>query len=107
MCKKQFGLIAVFFALCFIMSGCGKTKITKENFDKIENGMTLQEVEHILGDGTPSGGDGSLVAAQVGVDVGSGARQSSTVEYVWESGNNSITVAFRQGKVIQKRKSGL
>ena len=99
--------IAVLFALSFLLSGCGKAKVTQENFDKIENGMTLDEVEHVLGDGTPVGGDGSLVAAQVGVDVGSGASRSSTVEYIWESGKNSITVAFRQGKVVQKRKAGL
>jgi hypothetical protein len=101
------GWIAVLFALCFILTGCGKTKVTKENFEKISNGMTLEEVEGVLGEGTQVGGDGSLVAAQAGVDVNAGARPSSTVQYNWESGKNSITVYFRQGKVVLKKSSGL
>jgi hypothetical protein len=107
MCKRRFGAILALFTISLFLAGCGKSKITQENYAKIENGMTLDEVEHVLGNGTPAGGDGSLVAAQVGVDVGSGASRSSTVEYIWESGNNSITVAFRQGKVVNKRKTGL
>jgi hypothetical protein len=94
------------FAVCCTLTGCGQSKVTQENFDKIEKGMTLEQVEHILGNGTPTGGDGGLVAGQVGIDVGGGARSSSTVEYVWESGQSSITVAIRQGKVIQVRKKG-
>ena len=99
-------IVISFLALCCALTGCGKSKINQANFDKLEKGMTLEEVEHILGNGTPASGDGALVAAQVGVDVGGGARASSTVEYVWESGQNSITVAIRQGKVIQISKKG-
>lgn len=105
MCKKRFASSVVLFALCLVLTGC-KSKITLDNYAKIELGMSLEEVEHFLGNGTPANSDGSLVAAQVGVDVGSGASRSSTVEYVWERGNNSITVAFRQDKVVAKRKTG-
>ncbi len=105
--KHRLGPLAALFAVSLLLSGCGKSKISPENYSKIENGMTLDEVEHVLGNGTPANGDGSLVAAQVGVDVGSGASRSSTVEYIWESGPNSITVAFRGGKVVAKRKTGL
>ena len=103
--KKRFAPIMGCLAICLVMAGC-KSKVNPDNYAKIENGMSLEEVEHFLGNGTPADGDGSLVAAQVGVDVGSGASRSSTVEYVWESGNNSITVAFRQDKVVAKRKTG-
>jgi hypothetical protein len=91
---------------CFLLTGCAKSKVTKENFEQIEIGMTLEEVEGILGPGKLVG-DGSLIAAQAGVDVGGISRPSSAVEYVWESGNKSITVTFRQDKVAGKRSAGL
>jgi hypothetical protein len=102
--------VVVLCALCLALSGCGKSKITKENFDKIkENEMTLKDVEAILGEGTSQGGDGANVAAQVGVDVsgGVGAQQSPGTEYVWEKGDKSITVTIRGGKVVHKRSKGL
>ncbi len=102
---------ALIFTVCMLsLTGAGcKNKITKDNFDKIENGMSLQEVERILGPGTPVGGDGSGVAAQVGVDVGGGlgGRPSPLTEYTWESGGNSITVGIMRDKVVAKRKSGI
>ena len=102
----RFGMAIAFCALCFVLTGCGKSKVTKENFDKVKNDMTLDQVEAILGEGTKQG-DGANMAAQVGVDVTGGAGSSSTVEYVWEGGKNTITVSFRQGKVVQKRNTGL
>ncbi|HKI34995.1 MAG TPA: hypothetical protein VKA46_24275 [Gemmataceae bacterium] len=105
--RATLGRIALLCTLCFILSGCGKSKITKENFEKIKNDMTLQEVEAILGSGSAQGGDGGLVAAQAGVDVSGGAPPPSTVDYLWESGKKSITVSFKQGKVVAKKSSGL
>jgi hypothetical protein len=93
--------------LCFMLSGCGPSKVTKANFDKIQNDMTLKQVEELLGEGTSQGGDGSNVAAQFGIDVTGGAAPSATVDYVWQSGKNSITVTFTRGKVTAKRGSGL
>jgi hypothetical protein len=98
--------VAALCALCFLLIGC-KSKVTKENFEKIQNDMTLEQVEAILGEGTKVGGDASNMAAQVGVDVTGGAAPSSTVDSVWESRQNSITVTFRHGKVVQKKNSGL
>lgn len=98
---------AVVFTVC--LAGCGafKSKVTKANFDKINNGMTRAEVESILGEPSSGGGDGSNVAGQFGVDVGASAPPPTTVDYVWESGKKSITVTFTQGKVTQKKSSGL
>jgi len=103
----RLGGLAVLLALCLAVAGCGKSKITKENFDKIDNGMSLHEVEAILGEGSSQGGDGAVVAAQVGVDVTGGAPPPSTVDYLWEKGKKSITVTFRQGKVVAKKNVGL
>src|SRR5262245_48679042 len=93
--------------LCFILVGCGNSKVTKENFEKIKNDMTLDQVEAILGQGAPQG-DGSMVAAQAGVDLTGGAPPPSTQDYLWENGNKSITVTVnKQNKVVQKRSTGL
>jgi hypothetical protein len=104
----RYGAIAVVLALCFLLSGCVKSKVTKENYDKINTNMTLAEVEAILGKGEAVG-DGSNVAAQVGVDVTGGAAPSNTVDYVWESGAKKITVTVIKGggKVLGKRSEGL
>ncbi len=105
--RARLGKLIVLLALCLLLTGCRKSKVTQENFEKIKNDMTLAQVEAILGEGTSQGGDGSNVAAQFGVDVTGGAPASSTVEYVWESGKKSITVTFRGGKVVAKKSSGL
>jgi len=98
--------LALLVALCLLLVGCGKGRVTKENFDKIKNDMTLADVEEILKEGSQVG-DGSMVAGQFGVDVGA-SRTPTTFDYVWERGNASITVTFnKQGKVVGKRSSGL
>ena len=74
-----------------ILSGC--SKVTKSNYDKIETGMTQQQVEDILGAGTPT----------QSVDVGGlGAKQLQ-----WKDGNKTITVTIVNGKVTLKNASGL
>jgi len=95
--------------LCLLVPACGASKITKANYDKVQEGMTLQQVEGILGSGDKAGGDGSNVAGQFGVDVTGGAPspRSSTDDYAWESGQKKITITFSQGKVIRKTSTGL
>jgi hypothetical protein len=91
-----------FALLTVVFSGC-KSKVTQENYDKIVEGMTLKEVEHFLGEGTQQG-DGSGVAAQVGVNLspaGGGGTQ-----FVWESDNKTITVTFVNGVMKNKTKKG-
>src|SRR5262245_2832738 len=99
---------ALLLGLCLLMPGCGKSIVTKENFEKIQNGMTLAEVEKLLGKGEQETGDGSNVAAQFGVDVGvSGGGSGGVKTYNWESGNKKITVSFRQDKVAYKKADGM
>ena len=101
------GVLLHLVLVCLIASGCGASKVTKENFAKIKNDMTLQEVEAILGSGSKEGGDASMMGAQFGVDIGASAPPPSTVDYKWERGNKSITVTFRNGKVVAMKNSGL
>jgi hypothetical protein len=106
---RRLGRAAVVLALCLVIPACGKNKVTKANYDKITVGMTLQEVEGILGQGTKDeGGDGSGVAAQFGVHIPVPERGKSRVEtYVWEKGNRSIKVFILDGKVTNKGQEGL
>jgi hypothetical protein len=100
----KWALLAVF---ALVLIGCGNSRVTRETFQKIKNDMTLQEVEALLGEGAPQG-DGSMVAAQAGVDLSGGAPPPSTQDYLWENGKKSITVTFnKQNKVVQKRSEGL
>ena len=44
-----------------LIAGCNKNpRLTKANFDKIQPGMTIAEVEAILGPGEQEGGDLSI-----------------------------------------------
>ncbi len=81
-------------------TGC-ESKITKANFDKIQDGMTLDQVQQILGEGKQRG-DGSGVAAQFGVDVGGARGGSNTEMFTWESDKHTITVHFVGGVVKAK-----
>lgn len=73
-------LFALAFALCFFLTGCNKA--TQENYDKIEVGMTYQEVVDILGDPDKT------------QDV-MGARNC-----VWGKEPNVITIKFIADKVV-------
>ena len=75
--------------LILTVPGCGGGEVTKESFDKIEKGMTLAEVEKILGKGELKTG-GSLNVGDVG---------GSTKVYTWVDGDKSITVNFVNDKV--------
>jgi hypothetical protein len=104
------GLGLALLLACLLAGGCAN-KVTKASFDKITNGMTLKEVEAVLGKGEKEEGDGSGVAAQFGVDVGPGVNvqvgNKGIDRYVWESGDKTITVYLREGKVTAKDQKGL
>jgi hypothetical protein len=100
------GRLPLVLALCLLTTACIKTKVTKVNFDKIKEGMTLAEAEKILGKGTKETGDGSNVAGQFGVAVMPAAASGGGDVYVWESGDKKITLHVRQDKVVSKQASG-
>ena len=80
-------LFALAFALSLLSTGCSKA--TQENYDKIEVGMTYQEVVDILGD------------PDMTQDV-MGARNC-----VWGKEPNIITVKFIADKVVFHSAKGL
>jgi hypothetical protein len=78
------------------LAGCG-SKVTKSNFDQVTNGMTLAQVEAILGKGTESTG----MFSAIGNLAGSGKFVT------WKDGEKTITITFVNDKVVLKAASGL
>ena len=67
-----------------LLVGCG-SKITQENFDKIQTGMSREDVKAILGEPTES----------------SGAISGDS--WVWKKDGTVITIQFVGGKVLAKQ----
>jgi hypothetical protein len=78
-----------------VLAGC--SKVNKENYDKIETGMTFKDVEGILGEGTEKAGIGGAI----GEIAGSGKVVT------WGDEKKSITVTFANDKVVAKAQKGL
>jgi hypothetical protein len=85
-------IITIFFMSC---SG----KINKENYEKISNGMSVSQVESILGKGESM--------ASSSVDLGAYGGSHSTEVITWQKGTNVISVTFSNGKVMAKAQGGL
>jgi outer membrane protein assembly factor BamE (lipoprotein component of BamABCDE complex) len=87
--------LALLGLLFLLISGC--SKVSQSNYDKIENGMTVSQVEAILGKGKEAAG----VAGAIGNLTGSGKVLT------WGDDKKSITVTFANDKVIAKAGQGL
>jgi hypothetical protein len=97
--------LAALACAVMVLVGC-ENKISKANFDKIQKGMTLAQVETILGgsgeeDSSPQG----MTINEAGV-AGS-SRESKERIYVWKSDSGQITVVTVDGKVVEARQTGL
>lgn len=76
----------LFLAICLALPGC-VLSVTRENYDKVQTGMTQAEVEKIFGRGRR---------------VKDPDLTDRDERFVWESGNKRITVTLRDGKVMGK-----
>lgn len=89
--------------MLIFLAGC-EAKVTPENYDKIRDGMSLAEVQLILG-------EGSLEEAS-GTSLGTGGipeRSSDDIKrqtFVWEEDGKIITVQLVDGIVTSKTKRG-
>ena len=77
------------------VTGCGR--LTRENYEKIQSGMTLREVEAILGHASDKDGFSGAIG-----EFG-GSAQIAT----WEEGDRHITVTFVNDEVVLKTMTGL
>lgn len=90
--------VALLFLLGSAVTGlAGCERVTRENYDRVQLGMPMQQVKQLLGepDQITSGG------AEV---MGFGGTAANMV---WRSGNKSITVTFVNDKVVKKGMSNL
>jgi hypothetical protein len=91
------------------IGGCrGNKNLTKANFDKIQSGMTLAEVQTLLGGpGETEGGDlglaegsGGAAAVGVGGDLATMSQPRSKMKtYKWGNDSRYIKVTFNGEKV--------
>lgn len=101
--------------ICLFLPACsGNKRVTKANFDKIKPGMTLADVEAIMGKGDGEGGtslpEGSSVAGAAGIggDLSSISRPASGPKWLkWGDDQKYIRVGFvgdrvGQGMIEQK-----
>lgn len=87
----QLRAIAFGMVICMSLVSCSGYKISQANFEKIQTGMALAQVQAILGEPTESSS----------VDV---AVFSGTVSK-WKAGDVTITIQFVNGKVVAKQLS--
>ena len=96
MTRRHFiSTLLVSCALLFTFSSCGGG-ISQANYDKVNTGMTLKEVEGVLGSPTKNEIAGGGVG---GLAVNGGSC-------TWESGDKKIVVTFLNDKVQLKTKAG-
>ena len=88
---SQLGSVALIMVICMSLASCSGFKISQENFEKIQTGMSMAQVTAILGEPTESSS----------VDV---AVFSGTVSK-WKAGGVTITIQFVNGKVVAKQLS--
>ncbi len=81
---------------CLFLAGCG-SPINKSNYERIENGMTISQVEGILGKGSE----------QASSDASFAGMSMSAKQMVWQEGNQIITITFMNDKVQGKAQVGL
>ena len=85
-------------ASVFLMA-CNST-VNKENYTKINTGMTISEVEAILGEGESQASSGVDMS-----ELGLGTITSEVM--VWQEGMSVISITFSNDKVMAKAQSGL
>jgi len=89
---------SVLISLSIFLVSCSG-KLNKDNYEKISNGMSVSQVESILGKGESQ--------ASSNVDLGEYGGNISTEVMTWQSGTKVISITFSNGKVMAKAQNGL
>jgi len=91
-------ILTVLLFSATILTSCSG-KINKDNYGKISDGMSISQVESILGEGESN--------ASSSVDLGEYGGNISSEVMTWQSGMKVISITFSNGKVMAKAQSGL
>ncbi len=99
MSLRNVALVLLLAGFVLSVAGCAGGKVSKSNFDKVKTGMTVAEVEKILGKGVEETkkAEGPLAAALAG----------KAKIITWTDGGKSIIVTFLNDKVTLKAHQGL
>jgi hypothetical protein len=84
--------------IIFLFTSCSG-KISSKNYDKIKEGMTLSEVEAILGKGESQ--------ASSSIEMAGFGYHASAQSVVWQSGTRIISIMFYNDRVVTKSQIGL
>ena len=90
--------------LLTLLTAC-ESKVTLDNYNQINTGMTLVEVEKILGSGTEEVSHGGHNIGGGGLMSGASSNPDRT--YIWEDGPRKIILTFAEGKLVAKNQTGL
>jgi hypothetical protein len=90
-------------AALLALAACGGA-VTPESYDQIHAGMTLEEVERILGPGEDQSVSGVGISS---AGMAGRSREDRTRTYLWKDGPRQIIVEIEQGKVVNKRSLNL
>jgi hypothetical protein len=99
MSTKQRTIVLLVLVLSLVISGCGP-KPTDTNVQKLKAGMTLQEVEALIGPGTRYS-DLDLAKVNLGFSVSDPAYQQNTYVWLRPADNSAVVVLFEDGKMRQ------
>jgi hypothetical protein len=99
MSTKQRTIILLVLVLSLVISGCGP-KPTDANIEKLKAGMTLEQVEALIGPGTRYS-DLDLTRVNLGFSVSDPAYQQSTYVWLRPADNSAVVVLFKDGKLRQ------
>ena len=87
--------IALLLVFSLVLASC--SKVTKQNYEKVQTGMKLEEVEAVLGT--------QHQRASAGADIGLVELSGQTL--TWKEDNRTITVVFVNERVMLKSQIGL
>ena len=94
--RRWLFITCVLFLVCLLVIGAGValfgSRFDLEQVEQIKAGMTLAEVEAILGSPTRTEG----IVSQVGYQLGAPLIPDSFQSYVWEDWNHRVTVWISQ-----------
>ncbi len=96
---RMIAAVLVCSVLAGVLAGCGGGGgLTKENYDKVTNGMSPDEVKGILGEPTE----------KQSVSGALGGLTGDVSQWVYKEGDDKvITIQFKDGKVVSKVATGL
>ncbi len=93
---RQTVIVPICLLLALLLNGCGNS--SEADMDKLELGMSLEEVESILGKGTAYA-DVNSAKAELGFSIDDPELQRNT--YVWVRDDGTVIVTFVEGKLAR------